>query len=71
MVSEENIKFLKSGGRRYIVGTPRSQLKQFEKELLTDDWDTTPQVVAVIGPNSMMMLSLSRLGRRHHQSRWV
>jgi len=38
MVSEENIKFLKSGGRRYIVGTPRSQLKQFEKELLTDDW---------------------------------
>lgn len=38
MVSEENIKFLKSGGRRYIVGTPRSQLKRFEKELLTDDW---------------------------------
>jgi transposase len=38
MVSEENIEFLKSGGRRYIVGTPRSQLKQFEKELLTDDW---------------------------------
>jgi transposase len=38
MVSEYNLKFLKSGGRRYIVGTPRSQLKRFEGELLTDDW---------------------------------
>ena len=38
MVSEKNFRFLKSGGRRYIVGTPRSQLKRFEKELLTDDW---------------------------------
>jgi len=38
MVSEDNLKFLKSGGRRYIVGTPRSQLKRFEGVLLTDDW---------------------------------
>jgi transposase len=38
MVSEDNLQFLKSGGRRYIVGTPRSQLKRFEGELLTDDW---------------------------------
>lgn len=38
MVSEKNIKFLKTSGRRYIVGTPRSQLKRFEKELLKDDW---------------------------------
>ena len=38
MVSEDNLKFLKSDGRRYIVGTPRSQLKRFEGELLTDDW---------------------------------
>jgi transposase len=38
MVSEDNLKFLKSGGRRYIVGTPRSQLKRFDGELLSDDW---------------------------------
>jgi transposase len=38
MVSEKNISFLKSGNRRYIVGTPRSQLKRFEQELLTDNW---------------------------------
>jgi transposase len=38
MVSEKNIQFLRSGGRRYIVGTPRAQLKRFEKELLKPDW---------------------------------
>ena len=38
MVSEENIEFLKAGGRRYIVGTPKPMLKQFEQELLKEDW---------------------------------
>lgn len=38
MVSEENLAFLKSGDRRYIVGTPKSQLKRFEQPLLTQDW---------------------------------
>lgn len=38
MVSEENIEFLKAGGRRYIVGTPKSQLKRFEQQLLSQDW---------------------------------
>ena len=40
MVSEENIEFLKEGKRRYIVGTPKGMLKKFEKELLSEDWDT-------------------------------
>jgi transposase len=38
MVSADNIAFLKQGGRRYIVGTPKSMLKQFERELLAEDW---------------------------------
>jgi transposase len=38
MVSEENLEYLRSGGRQYIVGTPRGQLKRFERELLLDDW---------------------------------
>jgi len=38
MVSEKNLEYLRSGGRRYIVGTPKSQLKRFERELLTEDW---------------------------------
>ncbi len=40
MVSEENLQFLRSGGRRYIVGTPKSQLKRFEQQLLAEDWQT-------------------------------
>ena len=38
MVSEDNIEFLRKEGRRYIVGTPKSMLKEFEAELLKDDW---------------------------------
>jgi transposase len=38
MVSQENIEFLKHGGRRYIVGTPKSQLKRFEQALLAQNW---------------------------------
>jgi transposase len=40
MVSAENIAFLQQGGRRYIIGTPKSMLKQFERELLAADWHT-------------------------------
>ncbi len=40
MVSEDNLDFLREGGRRYIVGTPKSMLKKFAAELLKDDWNT-------------------------------
>jgi len=39
MVSEDNMEFLREGGRRYIVGTPKGMLRQFERELLAEDWD--------------------------------
>jgi transposase len=38
MVSEDNLEFLQAGGRHYIVGTPKSQLKKFERELAAQDW---------------------------------
>lgn len=38
MISEDNLEYLKEGGRRYIVGTPRSQLRRYEQELLKSDW---------------------------------
>ncbi len=38
MVSDENIDFLQQNGRRYIIGTPKSLLKKFERELLSGDW---------------------------------
>jgi transposase len=40
MISEENLAFLREGGRRYIVGTPKGMLRQFERELLGGDWPT-------------------------------
>jgi transposase len=38
MVSEDNMEFLREGGRRYIVGTPKGMLRQFERDLLSHDW---------------------------------
>ena len=38
MVSEDNIAFLRKGQRRYIVGTPKGQLRRFESELREEDW---------------------------------
>jgi transposase len=38
MVSEANLSFFRAGQRRYIVGTPKSMLKQFEQEILKADW---------------------------------
>lgn len=38
MVSEDNLEYLKDGERRYIVGTPKSQLRRYEQDLLKSDW---------------------------------
>ena len=39
MVSEDNIDFLRGRQARYLVGTPKSQLKRFEAQLLEkDNW---------------------------------
>ena len=38
IVSEENLQAIRQRGGQYLVGTPRRQRKQFEEELLKDDW---------------------------------
>src|ERR1700720_4396330 len=38
LVSEENLAVIRKRGGHYLVGTPRSQMKQFEAELLKDNW---------------------------------
>lgn len=38
MTSRANLEFLKEDGRRYIVGTPKSMLKRYEKQLVQKDW---------------------------------
>ena len=39
VVSEENLVAIRRRGGQYLVGTPRSKLKQFEQELLKDDFE--------------------------------
>jgi len=38
MMSRENIEFMESGGRRYIIGASKGTLRKFERELLEEDW---------------------------------
>jgi transposase len=40
MISEANLTFFQQSGRWYIVGTPKSLLKRFARELLREDWRT-------------------------------
>ncbi len=47
MISEANIEFLKGGGRRYIVGTPKGMLRRFERELLEGPWQQVQEGLEV------------------------
>ncbi len=38
IVSEENLAAIRTRGGQYLTGTPRSQMKRLEEELLKDDW---------------------------------
>jgi transposase len=47
IVSEANLEALRQGGGEYLVGTPRSKLKEFEKVLLEDGWNRIREEVEV------------------------
>jgi transposase len=47
MVSPENIELLNQSSRRYIIGTPKAMLKNFEAELLSDDWEIVNESLEV------------------------
>jgi transposase len=47
VVSEENLAAIRRRGGHYLVGTPRSKLKQFEAELLQDNWQQVRSEVEV------------------------
>jgi hypothetical protein len=46
-VSEEHLQAIGKRGGQYLVGTPRSQMKQFAAELLKDDWTRVRPAVEV------------------------
>jgi transposase len=47
IVSEENLKSLRRAGASYLVGTPRAQLKAYERRLLEGDWQRVSGEVEV------------------------
>ncbi|PJC72632.1 MAG: hypothetical protein CO012_11695 [Syntrophobacterales bacterium CG_4_8_14_3_um_filter_49_14] len=47
MVSEDNLDYMRGKGARYLVGTPKSMLKKFEQELLSQDWEEVQPGVQV------------------------
>ena len=66
MVSEENIEFLQSGERRYVLGTARAELRRWEREI-TDrrDWqqlrdDVEVKICRGPGGNETFLLCRSR-----------
>src|SRR5260370_19315607 len=47
LASEKNVRFLRAGGRRYILGTAKNSLRKFERELLSADWKQVHEGLAV------------------------
>jgi len=63
MASETNFDFLNQEGRRYILGANRGQLKQYEPELLKEDWQAVHsglEVKLVDGPEGKEVFILCR-----------
>jgi transposase len=71
MISEKNMAFLRSGGRRYIVGTPRGQLQRFQQQLSSEGgWQEiagglSAKLIFVEGADESFILcrSLARSGK--------
>ena len=47
MVSEDNLEFMRSAKARYLVATPKSLLKKFERQLLEQNWEEVQPGVEV------------------------
>src|SRR2546426_2657483 len=56
IVSEENLASIRKRGGQYLVGKPPSQMKQFEAELLKEDWtQVRPEVEVKMNSYSSLM----------------
>lgn len=72
MASGENFEFLRQEGRRYILGTQRSQLKRYETELLRVDWHKVQEgleVKRVESPDGKEVFILCRSQSRREKER--
>lgn len=72
MASKSNMEFLGEGGRRYIIGTPKSMLKEFERQLLSEEWEQVHEGLEVQlcpAPNGDEVYILCRSAQRREKER--
>jgi transposase len=72
MVSEENLEFLREKQRRYLVGTPRSQLRRYEAQIASGGWSQVREgleVKACPGPDGNEIFILCRSADRREKER--
>lgn len=73
MISDEHIEFLQQQGWRYLVGTPKSALREFEQELLSEDWETVREGLEVKkcpSPDGRETFILCRSTDRREAGEW-
>jgi transposase len=74
MVSEDNLKFIRQRNGSYIVGTPKSMLKQFEQHLTDKDWDEVQagvEVKLVTGDNGNETFIIARSKDRQEKEKAI
>jgi transposase len=74
MASGDNVEFLLKEGRRYILGTQRGQLRQYEAELLKTDWQEVQkglEVKRVESPDGKEIFILCRSGDRAEKEKGI
>jgi hypothetical protein len=74
IVSEENLAAVRRRHGQYLVGTPRSKLKQFERELLAGDWEQVRddvEVKRVPTPGSAETYVLCRTAARREKEKAI
>jgi len=70
MTSKENIAFLKQDGRKFIIGTSRSELRNFERELLAQDWNVVHEGLEVkLCPHEDELFVLCRSADRREKEK--
>jgi len=72
MVSEDNLAFLRERDAKYVVGTPKSLLRKYERQLLEEDWHTLRggiEVKLVPSPDGAETFVLCRSRDRREKER--
>jgi len=73
MTSEDNLEWLRETGRRYLVGTPKSELRQWARQVAeARDWQTVREGIEAkqcVGPDGVETFVLIRSVERREKER--